>query len=278
MADPAIMAYYGHGLEQERLSAGRRRIEFLRTWELLGRWLPPAPAVILDVGGGAGVYAFPLAAAGYQVHLVDPVPLHIEQATEAARDAAAPLASATVGDARALAAGAETADAVLLLGPLYHLTSRADRLQALREARRVLRPGGIAVTATLSRLYALFEELAGDPVAAAGDAAAFLADGRYENPAGDPAQFTTAYFHRPEEIAGEIREAGLEMRAMTGGSSFLQLVMPGLGERMEHRQQREAILSVLRLLEDEPSILGLNQHLITVAERPPGRSRGGRPG
>ena len=141
MVDPRIIAYYEHGLERDRLASGARRIEFLRIWELLERWLPPAPATVLDVGGGAGAYAIPLAAAGYQVHLVDPVPLHVEQAAAASRDAGTPLASASAGDARNLRAADGSADAVLLLGPLYHLTSRADRVTALREACRVLPAG-----------------------------------------------------------------------------------------------------------------------------------------
>ncbi len=40
MIDPEILAYYEHGLEQERLSAEQRRIEFLRIWDLLERYLP----------------------------------------------------------------------------------------------------------------------------------------------------------------------------------------------------------------------------------------------
>jgi ubiquinone/menaquinone biosynthesis C-methylase UbiE len=70
----------------------------------------------LDVGGGAGRYAVPLAAAGYDVHLIDAVPLLVAQAAEASQAAAA-LASASVGDARSLAAADASVDAVLLLGP-----------------------------------------------------------------------------------------------------------------------------------------------------------------
>ncbi|WP_197048662.1 class I SAM-dependent methyltransferase [Streptosporangium roseum] len=87
------MAYYEHGLEQDRLTSGGRQIEFLRVWDLLERHLPPAPAQVLDVGGGAGAYALPLAAAGYEVHLIDPVSLHVEQAEAASRVASIPLAS-----------------------------------------------------------------------------------------------------------------------------------------------------------------------------------------
>src|SRR5688572_12034036 len=97
-----ILAYYLEGMEQTRLSSGAGLLEYLRTRELLARYLPQPPAVILDVGGGAGVYALPLAIQGYEVHLIDPVPLHIEQATKASQEQAAPLRTIEVGDARRL--------------------------------------------------------------------------------------------------------------------------------------------------------------------------------
>ena len=69
--DEDIAAYYAEGKERVRLTAGSGRLELLRTQELLARYLPPAPAIVLDVGGGPGLYALPLAAQGYDVHLID---------------------------------------------------------------------------------------------------------------------------------------------------------------------------------------------------------------
>jgi ubiquinone/menaquinone biosynthesis C-methylase UbiE len=117
----------------------------------LDGWLPAAPAVLLDIGGAAGRYAIPLAAAGYQVHLVDPMALHVRQAAQVSRAAVRPLASVIQADARRLPFPDASADAVLLLGPLYHLPQRADRRTALSEAHRVLRSGGVVVAAAISR-------------------------------------------------------------------------------------------------------------------------------
>jgi ubiquinone/menaquinone biosynthesis C-methylase UbiE len=268
MVDEEILAYYGHGLEQNRLADGRQRIEFLRVWDLLERHLPPPPARILDVGGGAGVYAVPLAAAGYEVHLVDPVPLHVDQATAASREAAVRLAGVSVGDALDLEAADDSVEVVLLLGPLYHLTSKADRLAALREARRVVRPGGLVVAKALSRFYPVFETLTdglGSEPGEFADTPRFLADGQYRNPSGDPARFTTSYFHRPEELAGEIQEADLDLRALVGASGPVKL-FAGIAQRLEDSAQREHLLSVLRMLESEPSIIGMSQNFIAVAQ------------
>ncbi|MFC4066265.1 class I SAM-dependent methyltransferase [Actinoplanes subglobosus] len=270
MIDPEILGYYEHGLEQQRLSADQRRIEFLRMWDLIERHLPAAPARVLDVGGGAGVYALPLAAAGYEVHLIDPVPLHVEQAEAASRAASAPLAGTAVGDARALDADDASADAVLLLGPLYHLTDRGDRIKALREARRVLRPGGVVLAKALSRFYPLFEDVAFGAPVVPGEiekTTAFLADGQYRNPGGDPAEFTTSYFHRPEDLTGEVAEAGLELRTLVGASGSVKL-LPQLPERLDDPGQRKRILDLLRLLESEPSIMGMSQNLVAIGEAP----------
>jgi SAM-dependent methyltransferase len=81
--DPEIASFYALGLEAERLWAWGR-LERVRAQELLARFLPPAPATVLDVGGGPGAYAVWLARHGYAVRLIDPVELHVAEAREAA--------------------------------------------------------------------------------------------------------------------------------------------------------------------------------------------------
>ena len=72
-----IEAHYLETRESERLSEAHGEPERLRTLEILARVLPPAPAVLFDVGGAAGAYAFPLSEQGYVVHLIDPVEIHL---------------------------------------------------------------------------------------------------------------------------------------------------------------------------------------------------------
>ena len=98
-----ILSYYRGGNEKDRLLKGYGQLEFARTLDILSLYLPEPPAVILDVGGGSGIYAYPLAKLGYEVHLIDAVPLHIEQALKISSEQPDhPLASALVGDARKL--------------------------------------------------------------------------------------------------------------------------------------------------------------------------------
>jgi SAM-dependent methyltransferase len=158
--DPATESHYGTGYERSRLFPGERpSLEFVRSMELLDRLLPPPPAQLLDVGGGPGTYAAPLARRGYRVHLVDPVQLHVEQAREVAGSDPAASFAATAGDARALSEPDQSQDAVVLFGPLYHLTDSADRRQALSEARRVLRAGGRLLAMAVCRFASLLDRL-----------------------------------------------------------------------------------------------------------------------
>ena len=268
MLDETIRAYYDLGLEQERLeSSGEGSLEWARTLDVLARVLPPAPAQVLDVGGGPGAYAVWLAARGYDVHLIDPVPLHVEQATAAAAASRSPF-TAALGDARTLAEPDASVDVVLMLGPLYHLTERADRVTALREAHRVLRPGGIVCAVGISRFASLFDGLLfgqlGDPTFAA-IVAQDLRDGQHRNPSASdaPEWFTTTFFHLPHELAEEVAEAGFTLGSLIG------IEGPGkyIGAGWADAANREYIIAAARAVETEPSLLGVSAHLMAVGRR-----------
>lgn len=263
-----VLAHYAEGLEASRLLSNTGQLELARTKELISRFLPPAPASVMDVGGGAGVYSLWLAGQGYEVHLVDPVPLHIEQAIAAsARQPESPIADCVLGDARELAMPDKSADALLLLGPLYHLTDHADRLAALAEAKRVLRPNGLLFAAGISRfasaLDGLREGLLTDPEFVA-IVKQDLVDGQHRNPNNHPGYFTTAFFHHPDELASEVRTAGFVLEgifAVEGPAWLLQ----NLNEQWQDNVKRDQLLDAIRWLESEPSLLGASAHVIVVA-------------
>ena len=269
-ASDDIADFYARGLERDRLASGGGALELARTQRLLERFLPKPAAAIADVGGGPGRYAVWLARKGYRVHLIDAAPLHVEQARTAAAEANVGLASAKVGDARSLALPDESVDAVLLLGPLYHLGERADRVTAFAEARRVCRPGGVVIAAAISRFASMLDGLRGgyleDPVFAA-VAEDDLVTGRHRNPTGNPAYFTTAYFHRPEELAAECNDAGLLHEATYGveGAAWL---LSDLDARLADARRWSVLLDALARLEAEPALLGVSAHLLAVARRP----------
>jgi SAM-dependent methyltransferase len=265
-----VLGYYALGGEQGRLEEAYFPLERARTQELVARFLPPAPGVVVDVGGAAGAYAFWLAEQRYEVHLVDPVPLHVEQAraTSDARTSGR-LASVRMGDARRLAFGDGSADAVLLLGPLYHLTDRVDRLTALAEARRVLKPGGVVFAAGISRFASLLDGLRGsifDDEAFARIALRDLHDGQHRNDTGVPAFFTTAFFHHPVELAAELQEAGLGLHGIFAVEGPGALV-PDFRRRWDDPGSRERLLDLVRRVEREPALLGVSPHILAVGRR-----------
>jgi ubiquinone/menaquinone biosynthesis C-methylase UbiE len=267
---PEFVRYYGDADEAGRLRSGWFRLEHARTQELILRHLPPPPATVIDAGGGAGIYACWLAARGYQVHLVDPVPKHVEQARAAsAQQAECALASAQVGDARHLLHGDNSVDAVLLLGPLYHLVQREDRLACLREARRVVRPGGLVWGAGISHFASLFDSLAhgffADPLFAP-IVARDLEDGQHRNPTNNPAYFTDTFFHRPGELYRDFVAAGinvLELVAIEGPGWLAQ----DFDRLWNDPAQRERLLAIVRKVEREPSILGTTSHIMAIGRK-----------
>lgn len=269
--DAEIAAFYAGGREAERLSRGLNRVELARTQEVIDRRLGPPPKVVLDVGGGSGIYACWLARRGYEVHLIDPVSVHVEQAkAAAAQQPDAPLASASIGDARHLEHADGMADAILLLGPLYHLTERPDRQRALGEARRVLRPGGVLFAVGISRFASLLDglrhDLLDDPdfreiVARA------LVDGQHRNQTERPGYFTTAFFHHPDELRAEVREAGSlveEIVALEGPAG----VIPDIAAWLDDAGRRERLLDALRAVEHEPSLMAMGSHVMAIGRAP----------
>ncbi len=270
MVDRSISAHYELGLERDRLFAdGEPRLELARTLELLERILPPPPARLIDVGGGPGAYASALARRGYDVHLYDLLDLHVQQARQTSDAQPQHAFSANVADARSLSEPDVSADAVLLLGPLYHLTERAERIEALREALRILKPGGVLAAVGISRFAALLDGLwngwLSDPLFRA-IADRDLADGQHRNP--DPVRypqwFTTAYLHRPEELTDEVREAGFEQVSLMGveGPGWL------MQEHWSDPRRRDEMLFAARAVESEPSLSGLSSHLLAIGSKP----------
>jgi ubiquinone/menaquinone biosynthesis C-methylase UbiE len=265
-----VVAHYARMREEDRLTAGVGELELLRTQEVLRRHLPPAPSRIIDVGGATGIHAEWLLDDGYDVHLVDLTPRHVDEAL--ARLGGRGL-TAEVGDARRLSLADANADAVLLLGPLYHLHEVADRLTVLAEARRVVRLGGLVAAAAISRFASLFDGLTRELLFEPAFRAVVerdLADGRHRNPGDNPAWFTRAFFHRPDELQAEVTTAGL-VDVQLVGLEGLAGWLPHLAARWDDPEDRELILRTARLVEAEPSLLGLSSHLLAIAHRP-GRS------
>jgi ubiquinone/menaquinone biosynthesis C-methylase UbiE len=267
----ALISHYSSGYEAARLNNQCGLLERERTRELLVRFLHKPPARILDIGGGPGGYACWLAQKGYEVHLVDIVPLHVEMAIAASREQSeAPVISATVGDARSLSWESCTAEAVLLLGPLYHLTAKDDRLRALTEAHRVLKPGGILFAAGISRFASVMDGLRMGFLRDKRFAQIVdrdLKDGQHRNPTDEPMYFTDAFFHHPDELRSEVAEAGFAITGIYGveGPAWLAQDFDNWWNTPEYR---ERLVKIARVMESDPAALAISAHLMAVASKP----------
>ncbi|QKW07089.1 methyltransferase domain-containing protein [Streptomyces sp. NA04227] len=260
---PSVMRFYSETVnEGTRLRhAADGRLELERTKELLRRFLPPAPARVLDVGGGTGVHAEWLVEDGYDVALVDPIARHVEQASA--------ICPASLGDARALEAANDTYDVVQLLGPLYHLPEADDRRRALAEARRVVKPGGLIAAAAINRYASLFEHVTYAHLHTERMQASIskiLSTAVHDGPG-----FTLAYFHRAEELADELREAGLAEVEVFGIEGPAWSLVKAAEQQPGEGPTEDLIASATaaaRMAEPYPELLAASSHLLAVGRAP----------
>ena len=203
------------------------------------------------------------------MHLIDAVPRLVDEARRRSEVSSNPIRTCQVGDARDLPFDDGMADGVLLLGPLYHLTDMAQRLGALREVYRVLRPGGVLFAAAISRYASALDGIARDLLADPCFTAIVQQDleqGQHRNETGKWDYFTTAYFHRPEELQAEVVSAGFTSQGVFGleGPGW---ILSDFDQRWAEPRKREDLLRIARALEKEPSIVGLSAHLLAVGTK-----------
>ena len=188
----------------------RHPIEYAITLRAMQEYLPPAPARIVDIGGGPGRYAIALAQRGYRVTLVDLSHRLLDVARAKASEARVELEDYVHADAQDLSSfPAAEFDAALLMGPLYHLLDHAQRLAALRQTSRVLRPKGTVMAAFLNRYNTIMWGAAESPeyvLASRDEVEAILATGIYRRP--PEGGFIDAWFAHPSQIPPLMTEAG----------------------------------------------------------------------
>jgi len=261
-----ILRYYETSQEAERLNTPFCRWENIRTLDLLSRFLPRAPALILDVGAAAGAYAFPLAEMGHVVDLVDPVPLHIEQAKHLAAMVKRAPRTFQVGDAREVPFDDGAVDAVLLFGPLYHLTGSEERLKAICEAHRVLRAGGVLLAVAISRFASALDGIARGLIHDPNFMRIVERDlmtGQHRNETGNLDYFTTAFFHHPDELRMELIQGGFPTPRLCAIEGPFWTV-----PELATVEQQENLMATTRALENEVTLIGASAHIMGIATKP----------
>ena len=278
--DTAVLAGYNAGIEFGRLRSGIGILEFERTKEILLERLPKPPAVIYDVGGAYGEYAWWLASLGYEVHLFDLAEANIAlSANLSAEYPGVRLASAEVCDARSVPRPDRSGDAVLLMGPLYSITEYEERILAIRESCRLLKNNGLLFSAALtpysvlvSRLRVYHEnetpkrrELDDPAVLSIIERA--LADGCYINPEKKIAGgIGSSHLHTARALREELAAGGFATASVHGvmGGAWLA---PNLEELLANESTRALLMKTIRMLDTHEEIIGLSGHLLAVSTK-----------
>ncbi len=276
--DKTVLAGYNAGIERNRLRTGIGIIEFERTREILLEKLPKLPAVVYDIGGAYGEYSWWLASLGYEVHLFDLSETNIIMSEElAAEYPGVTLKAAEVCDARSIPRNESTADAVLLMGPLYSITEYDERILAIRECRRLLKDDGVLFSAALTPFSVLVPRITmyhvddtrkgtelDDPRVISIIERA-LTDGCYINPERKIANgLGSSHLHTAKALREELRVGGFDTLSVHGvmGGAWLA---PNLEDLLADAVTREALMRTVRMLDTHEEIIGLSGHLLAVS-------------
>lgn len=264
-----VLNFYETYEEHSRLCKPTGQLEFERTIDIIERYIPESSSTLLDIGGGTGPYSCYLANKGHDVHLVDPVHKHVVLAQQASESQPEnPILTCTVGDARKLDFDNDIADAVLLLGPLYHLTERHERICALRESFRILKAGGVVFAVGISRfasvLSGMISETFTDP-----DFFAIvqqdLKDGQHRNVPGK-SYFTDSFFHLPSELEEEVSEAKFRVEAMLAieGPAW---ILNNLENHLSERAKKQKLMQIISLIERDPTLMASSLHFMAIGRK-----------
>jgi len=263
--DLKIKTYYQASYD-EKGRMKRNPLEFMRSKEIISRYLCKPQMEIADIGGAAGAYSYWLAAQGHRVHLLDFTPPHIEQAKEYGRKNKIQLSSYHCGDARQLPYEDGSFDMVLVMGPLYHLQEKEDRLRCLAEAKRVLKPGGTLLCALISRYASLFD----------GFGELFINDDRFvsilekdlatgQHSPGETPYFTSAFFHTPSDIESEMMAAGFSGVDLIAVEGFARAA--NVAELLKDETQTNLLLEYIKKTERVPELMGMSDHFFAVTRK-----------
>ena len=264
-----IKEFYAHGLESDRLETEVFKLEGIRTKEIIERYLHSNNLEILDIGGGAGYYSFWLQEKGHNVTLLDLSSENIELSKMRSETTGISLKNYITGDATELQFLDEQFDMILLFGPLYHLTERVERIRALTEAKRVLKPGGFLLAAVISRYASLIDGFQRDLVL---DDCFFslliddLKTGIHLNKTDNLEYFTTAYFHTIEEVIDEVKESGFEFQKLVPVESF-GWIAGDLSKKSNSASYTQKLLGVIEMVEQDKELLAISPHIIAVARK-----------
>lgn len=265
-----IENFYNKASEEDRLNSGMGIFEFERIKNLIEKYISKPNSVIVDVGGGTGKYSEWLSKKGHQVYMIEPVKKHIRKAQSRANKLKNPF-KIILGEARNLNIKSHSVDLVILHGPLYHLQEKEDRLNVIKEAKRILKKDGVilgfAINYTASTMVGLLQGLLHEQ--------SFfemcqeeLSTGIHNPPVNLPWLLAEAYYHRPEEIKEEFLSQKLEY-INTYAVEGITWLDKDYFLNMTHPKKSKTLRKLLDLTENDNNMFALSPHIMIAVKNKP---------
>ncbi len=261
-----IVAYYNSDPDREHNRLERHQLEYDLTWRYLNQYLP-AHGSILEIGTATGRYTLALAKRGYKLTSVDISSTLLEECRKSlAKEGLENRVRLIEADARNLSKVPEKEfDAVLLMGPLYHLVMEDDRKAALQEAFDRLQSGGIIFSSFISRFGILGDLIKNVPgwVEDQEEVHGILEQGK--NPNHIPGSGFRGYFAHISEIAPLHEGIGFKTLTLAGIEPAISADDESYN-KLEGRQ-RQLWLDLFYEISIEKSILGASRHLLYIGKK-----------
>jgi S-adenosylmethionine-dependent methyltransferase len=266
-----VTQYYQQRTQIEWNRLDRYRMEFDMTKKLLLQYIKN-PLEICDVGGGPGKYSLYLAKQKHRVTLVDLCEENIQFAQLFAIKESVNIENFIVANATEMSCLKDNSyDLVLLMGPLYHLVEKQDRIKAVKECHRILKPGGIIFASFVSRFERLRFLAEHEPSYLAHHQNEIMVLVEYGIMHGsmilsnNQKSFTTAYFAHPNEITEFMNECEFQLLSLHG----LEVITGKPFDKINSIASDiwDAWVDLSLKLSTEPSLLGAADHIIYIGKK-----------
>lgn len=262
-----VEKYYDKCAEIEWGRLASHRVEYGLTLLAFKEYLLRPPARIIDIGGACGRYSIELSRQGYNVTLVDVSSQCLKTARERAKAAGVQLQGYIHADARNLLdVDNESCDAALLMGPLYHLLEHKERLQAVNECWRVLKPGGLVFASFICRYNPFQDAAVKNPdylMIRAEEAEEILRTGVYRKP--ENGGFIDSWFAHPRDIPPLMAAGNFSELALIAQESLVYCIEDRINSASDELHRKW--LNLLYRIAHDPSIHGAAGHLLYIGRK-----------
>ena len=261
-----VKKYYNDHINFENQRLKENPFEIPITLKYIEKYLNPGEK-ILDIACGTGNYAEILLGKGFQLGLNDLSEENMELTQKKVKNHSKLLQTSVSDALNADIWGKELWDAVLILGPLYHLTSVDNRLKILKNAKKYVKQGGFIFSAFMSRTAAMLYGLKNNPEGIQEKQGVFSLwkKGTDENFVEGTEWFTNAYFSFPEEINPFLKKAGLKPLHLIGIEGIFGENM-NLYHKLKPKKLKEQWFNFILDHCEDKHLVNYSKHYLSVSQ------------